>query len=691
MGYTLLISEKPDAMRRIAEALAEGKTLKKHVDENKVAHYEFKRRGKKHVIVCAVGHLFNLNPVKKGGGWTYPIFDAEWKPSFAVRKDSLFSKKYFNVVEEMSKNASNHIVCTDFDTEGSVIAFNILKFICGAKDGKRMKFSTLTKDELIESYEKMSSHLDFGQIEAGLARHHLDWLWGINLTRALTLAMKSRMDRGYATLSTGRVQGPTLSMLLEKELKVRKFVSTPFWQLELRCKVDGTEIVAMYEKDKIWKKEDGEKVLGECKGKDATVKDAKKKKYNQKPPVPFNTTDLQSEAYAQFKYSPRQTLGIAETLYQQGFISYPRSSSQKLPPAINYEKILKALAGLKNYTALANELLGKGDLVPTEGKREDPAHPAVYPTFEPPDLKKLNAYQKKIYDLIVRRFLAVFADAAKRESVTITLDINGNKFIAIGRRTIEPGWTKFYGHYMTLEEQALPELNVGQVLKVLKIDILAKETQPPGRYSQGSILKEMEKRNLGTKATRADILRTLYDRNYVVGKSIQVTKLGETVTKVLKEFCPNILSEKLTIKFEDEMEQVMDGKKKREEIIEEAKTLLAETLKDFKKNEKKIGKKLLEGYVEARKDARLLGICPNCGNALKIIFSRKTGKRFVGCSGYPKCKTGYPLPGFGGIQKTGKVCEKCNTPIIMVFRAGKRPFKMCLDPKCPTKDGWGKS
>lgn len=574
-------------------------------------------------------------------------------------------------------------------THNSVIGYNVLRFLANRNDAKRMKFSTLTKDELIEAYENASPHIDFGQLEAGLARHELDWLWGINTTRALTLALKSAAEKGFAILSSGRVQSPTLAILLEKELEIRKFKPKPFWELELHVKINGTEAVASYEKGRIWKKEEADKILQECKGKDAKVKDIKKKKYKQAPPVPFNTTDLQAEAYQQFKFSPQQTMNIAESLYQAGYISYPRSSSQKLPPSINYERILKALASLPQYKKFAEELLKKEKLVPVEGKKEDPAHPAVYATHEIPDLSKLTPQQRKIYDLIARRTLAVFGDEALRETNTVSLDVAGHVFLLVGKRTLEPGWTKIYEPYLKREEIILPELKIGQTLKVIKIEELAKETQPPARYSQGSIIKEMEARNLGTRATRAEILQTLYDRGYISGKSIQVTKLGETVVKALKEFCPKILSEELTRRFEEEMEQIYNGKKKREEVVEEAKKTLKEILEEFKANEKKIGKKLLEALITKREEERRLGNCPNCRTGeLRILRSRVSGKFFVGCSNYPNCKMGYPLPAGAKIQVTGQICEKCNTPIIQVLRKGKRPFRMCLEPKCETKKEW---
>ncbi|MBI4010603.1 MAG: DNA topoisomerase I [Candidatus Aenigmarchaeota archaeon] len=727
MSYTLIISEKPDAARRISESIADSKP--KAVEKNGAAYYEFTVKGKKHVCVPAVGHLFVLNPKKntKSKGWNYPVFDLDWTPTYS-RKGTEWTEKYFKNIAGLVEGAKDFIDAADVDNEGEVLLYNILRFICNAKDAKRMKFSTLTKDELIESYNTMDKHIMFPMVEAGLTRHELDALWGFNLTRALTLALKSNGKKVFAILSTGRVQGPALHMLLEKELEIRKFKPTPFWQLELHIKLDGKDVVANYEEDRIWKEEEAEKILKKSKGKDAVVKDIKKKQYKQNPPVPFNTTDLQSEAYAQFKFSPTQTLSIAESLYQAGFISYPRSSSQKLPPSIGYQKILKAIGKLAPYQKFAEELLKK-ELKPAEGARDDPAHPAVYATHEAPELKKLNPHQKKIYDLIVRRTLSTFGDVATRESNTVSLDVGGNKFIIVGKRTIEPGWTKVYAPYMSAEELILPELKIGQTVKVSKLDLLSKETQPPGRFSQGSIVKELEKRNLGTKATRAEILQTLYDRGYITGKSIQVTKLGEAVVKALKENSPNIVSEELTKHFENEMEQVFNGKKKRDKVVEQAKHVLADILEEFKKNEKKIGEKLAEALMVSREEDRTLGTCLDCKTGqTKVFFSRFTKKRFAGCSNYfrcakckftrnackckcgicgglkgkckdtwkdkkwlPSCQTGFPLPAIGKITSMKKQCEVCKWAMIQVWRKGSRPFRMCINHKCSSKADWGKN
>lgn len=686
---TIILAEKPDAAFRIAQALADEEP--RRVEEGGAPYYEFTVNGKKHVCIPAVGHLFVLSPAKdeNSRGWNYPVFSYEWVPTY-MKRGTEWTEKYYRNMERVVKGGTDFIGATDFDTEGEVLLFNILRFLCGVKDAKRMIFSTLTKDELVDSYRNMSPHIMYPILESGLTRHMLDALWGFNVTRALTRALKN-VGGGFAILSSGRVQSPTLALLLQRELEIRSFVPKPFWQLELYLNVDGVEVVATYERDKVWREEEADEVLRRCEGKDAVVKDVKIRRYRQPAPIPFNTTDLQAEAFNQFKFSPTQTMNIAESLYQSGWISYPRSSSEKLPMKIGYERILKALSTLKPYEGLVKKLLRKAQLVPREGVREDPAHYAVSPTWETPDLRKLSVQQRKVYDLIVRRFLSAFADEALREAVNIVFDVDGYNFIAIGKRTVEAGWMEFYEPYIAVEEKVLPELKVGQVLKVLKFKRLAKETQPPGRYSQGSIIKEMERRNLGTRATRSEILQTLYDRRYVLGKSIKVTKLGETVTKVLKDFCPRILSEELTRRFEEEMDLVSSGKKRREEVVEEAKSFLVDVLKDFKKNEEEVGRKLLEGLMEARGEERRLGTCPSCGSELRITRSKRTMKFFVGCGGYPKCTNSYPIPQNAKIQATGKVCGKCNTPIIQVRRKGKRPFLMCLDLKCESKRDWNKN
>jgi DNA topoisomerase-1 len=685
MSYTLVISEKPQAALRIASALAESPVKK--IGKGGAYWLEFDRKNKKHVVVPAVGHLFVLDTVK-GNGWNYPTFEVEWVPTF-TKKGSEFTKKYYNNIKSLVKNADSFIIATDFDTEGEVIGYNILRFLCDKTDGNRMKFSTLTTPDLIESYEKMVNHIEIGQVEAGLTRHYLDFHWGINTTRALTLAMKKFIKNAFVVVSSGRVQSPTLKILVDRELEIKKFVPVPYWQLELHCLVDEKVIVGLYIKDKIWKKDEAQKIVDECKDKDAVVKNLENKEYKVLPPLPFDTTTLQTESYRCFGFSPVQTMSIAESLYNQALISYPRTASQKLPAKIGYRKILQGLSQINVFKNISQELLSKAVLKPREGSKVDPAHIAIYPTGEIP--KGLTSQQQKIYILIVKRFFSVFGDPAVREVSKVVLSVNGHDFIAVGVKTLDPGWTKYYDEFIKLEEKFLPKLEKGQVLKVKELKMLQKETQPPNRYTQGSIIKEMEKRGLGTRATRAQILQTLFDRGYVKGKSIEVTGFGEKVTEVLCEYSPRIVSEELTRKFEEEMDMVWQREKKMDDVINESKEVLTDVLTEFKNNEEKIGEALSQAYISFKKNQKIIGTCPDCGGEIKIITSRKTGKRFCGCSNYSKgCRFSTPLPQTGTIKGLNKKCDICGFPMIVV-RFKSKWFNSCTNMKCSSKENQNKN
>jgi len=680
VGHCLIISEKPQAAQRIAEALAEGSIDK--ISKRGAYWFEFERNGKKCLCVPAVGHLFVLD-TKKSKGWEYPTFDVHWVPT-CTRKGSEYTKKYLGNLQELSKGVDEFIVSTDYDIEGEVIGFNILRFLCKTTKAKRMKFSTLTKSDLVEAYDNAMPTVDRGQAEAGLTRHFLDFFWGINTTRALTLAMRKFLRRRFTVVSSGRVQSPTLKILVDRELEIKKFVAIPFWQLHLHCLHGSETLIAVYEKDKVWEKTEAQQVFDTCTGKDAVVQQIKKRSYKNLPPTPFDTTSLQTESYRCFGLSPTETMAVAEALYNQALISYPRTSSQKLPAKIGLKKILQNLSKNPSFKNICQELLSKGKLKPREGKRTDPAHVAIYPTGERP--KALNATQQKMYNLIVKRFLALFGEPAIREAVAVVLDVSGRKFLLSGIRTIEPGWTNYYKEFVRLKEQLLPALNKGDVLKNKKLEILDKETQPPKRYTQGSIVKQMEKLGLGTKATRANILQTLYNRSYIKGKTIEVTGFGERVADVLEKFCPRIISVELTRKFEDEMELVRQLKKERETVVGEVKGLLTETMAEFKDKEEDIGKALAEAYESYEKKESYLGKCLDCDGDLRIIVNPKTRKRFCGCSNYSKgCRFSTPLPQRGSVKALDKTCEECGFPLIAV-RFRRKWFESCLNMKCKTKE-----
>ncbi|MBN2423228.1 DNA topoisomerase I [Candidatus Woesearchaeota archaeon] len=671
----LIITEKPSACNRVADALADDKPRKLNISG--VPFYKLKHHKKNIIVACAVGHLYTIAEKKKS--FKYPSFNVEWKPTAEVDKNSSFSKKYLNVIKKLSKEVSSFTVATDFDIEGETIGLNIIRYACNQKDASRMKFSTLTKPDLIESYSKKQKSLDWGQAYAGEARHILDWLYGINLSRALTLAL--RKSKIYKTLSSGRVQGPALKIIVEKELEIRKFVPKKYWQLELIGKVKKSNINAWHEKDKFWDEKECKDVLKKVKGHDGTIKDIEKRETKHPPPFPFDLTTLQIEAHRLFGFTPKRTLDIAQELYLNGLISYPRTSSQKLPAKIGFKKILNSLGKQnKDYLKLVEILSKKNYLKPNEGNKTDPAHPAIYPTGF--DSFKFNPQNKKIYDLIVKRFFATFGDWAKRETISIVIDVNSEKFIAKGTHTTEKGWYVLYEPYVRLKEEEFPELNTGETVKVKDIIKHDKETEPPKRYSQASLIKELEKRNLGTKSTRAQIIDSLYQREYVQEKSIEATELGIHTIRVLKKHSPRIVEEELTRYFEEEMEKIRKEKIKPETVINKAKSELRAILDDFKIKETKIGNELKEAYKEAMTTE--IGICVNCKKGKLVVkHSRKTKQRFIACDAYPKCKTIFSIPEHGKIKPTDKKCEKCGFPLIQIIN--KKKQVVCFNPKCKTK------
>ena len=680
MAYELIIAEKPQAAKKIAEALAD-KTAKKEA-KKKVPYYTLKHNGKEIVVACAVGHIYGLAQKVEGKKkWTYPVFNIEWVPSYSISKTSAFTKNYLDVIQTLAKKAKDVTIATDYDAEGEVIGLNVMRFACNKKDANRMKFSTLTKKELIHSYEDKANKINWPQANAGETRHILDWYWGINLSRALTLAVKLARG-GFKLLSAGRVQGPALKLVVEKEKEIRAFKPDPYWELKLTGKFGKNKVEGLHQEGKIWEKKKAADIYKKVKDeKSGKISKIDKRQQKQKPPVPFDLTTLQTEAHKCLRISPKETLALAQNLYINGFISYPRTSSQKLPERLGLRNILKEIAKNKTYKALADKLLKLKTLKPNEGKKTDDAHPSIYPTGNIPGA--LTDREGKLYDLIVRRFLSVFGEPAVRETVKAYVDVKKELFVIEGTRTVEKNWHEFYGSYVMLDEVELPAFKEKDEINITKIDKLDKETSPPKRYTESSIIRALEKANLGTKATRSTIIETLFTRGYVLGKSIEATELGIKTVEILHKYAPRIIDQELTRTFEDYMEEIRKGKKTEEEVLETAKARLIEVLEDFKKNEKKIGEGLGEAENEGFKQRNTVGKCPNCKNGNLMIRKSKFGK-FIGCDAYPDCKTTFSLPSNGIIKPTEEVCAECNHPKVNVRYPRQKEQLICINPKCVT-------
>ena len=684
--YTLIITEKPDAASRIASALdAEGKAEK--TVENGVPYYVAKR-SEDIIVVPALGHLYTVAS-KKRGKRGYPVFNFHWVPRYLAERGAARIRTWLKVISKLAENAGKFIDACDYDVEGSIIGYSILKYACGGKENtaQRMKYSTLTKEELEKSYTEPLSSLDFALIEAGLARHEVDWLYGINLSRALTTAAKNFSGK-YATLSTGRVQGPTLNFLETRERSIKCFVPTPYWSIKAKVKISSAVSEAEYEKKVLETMAEAEAIVGSCKGKDGETEKIEMKEFQQTPPLPFDLGSLQNEAYRLFKYTPMRTSSIAQRLYLDALISYPRTSSQKLPPAIGYQAILKQLGRTREYAKLTAELLAKPELKPTEGKKKDPAHPAIFPTGNLPE-RTLYSTERNVWDLVVRRFMAVFGEPSILQSVKVTISINGNRFQLNGRRTLEEGWLRFYKPYVKSEDAVLPPIEEGQKVSVKKVVLEDKFTTPPSRYNPSSLLRRMEKEEIGTKATRAGIIQTLNNRKYIREERIVVTDLGFEVVDVLKKFCPTVVSLELTRKLEERMNEIQQGKETRENVLQGAIQILKPVTEKLKEKEQIIGARLSQAIQKARLEERLIDECPICQNGkLVILRSKKTGKRFIGCTNYfeGKCRTSFPLPQKGSVKPLGYVCKSCGWPTVRIWIKGKRPWNLCFNPKCPLKE-----
>ena len=260
MAYELIITEKPNAAKMIAQALANGKAIKEN--NAGIPYYRITRGNKDIVVGCAVGHLYTVTEKDKSFNYT---------------------KKYINTLKKLAKDATTFTVATDYDIEGEVIGLNCVRFICKQKDASRMKFSTLTKEDLIEAYEKKSPSLDWGQAYAGETRHYMDWMYGINLSRALTHAIKT--SGMFKIMSSGRVQGPTLKLVVEKEKEINAFKSEKYWQIQINgsfTKHPTIQLEAYHEKDKFSNENEVKDIVKKIEHKDGKVKKVQKSHYRQK-------------------------------------------------------------------------------------------------------------------------------------------------------------------------------------------------------------------------------------------------------------------------------------------------------------------------------------------------------------------------------------------------------------------------
>ncbi|MCQ6962383.1 DNA topoisomerase I [Methanolobus chelungpuianus] len=662
----LIIAEKHIAAKRIASILSQDKL--KQIRVSGVDTYEFGSGEERKVFIGLSGHIVKLDFPKAYNNWQK--VEAEELIDAQVITTST-QVKIVSALKKLGKETTKATIATDYDREGELIgveAVDILKSVNPDIEFDRVHYSAITPKEIHDAFGN-PSRIDFNLADAGHSRQVIDLVWGASLTRYISLAA-GRL--GNMFLSVGRVQSPTLALIVEREKERDAFVAKKYWELSASLQTKKGEIFqAEHKTSRFWEKEEVDSILKKLKDT-ALVSSITTSTKTDKQPTPFNTTEFISAASA-LGYTASSAMNIAESLYMNGFISYPRTDNTVYPESIDLRAQIEIFAKgpFKEY---AEKLLAKKELVPTRGKKETTDHPPIYPASLAKK-SELSEQEWKVYELVVRRFFATFAEPAEWETIKARFDISGEEFKANGARLVVPGW-RWYYPYNAPEDRLLPVLTEGDQLAVLSKDVAEKETQPPGRYGQGRLIKIMEELGLGTKATRHEIISKLYSRAYIHGNPLQPTKTAFAVVESLEKFAPTISKPDMTSKLEADMDRIAEGEIPEEEVLNESREMLFSVFRDLAENRDNISESLRAGLREDK----IIGVCPECGSKLMVMRSKKGG-RFIGCEGYPECNFSLPLPRGGKVIVTEKTCDQHDLYHISIINSGKRPWNLGC-PQC---------
>jgi DNA topoisomerase-1 len=664
----LIICEKNIAARRIAYILSGGKTKSTYL--GKIPVYDFTKDNDLWRVIGLKGHIINLDYPRDFNQWNkiapHELINVEPLKNVSEKGIAL-------ALKTLVENTPSLIVATDFDREGELIGVEVVNLLKSYNQNitqiKRARYSAITPFEINTAFDNLTE-VDYNLSSAGEARQVIDLVWGAVLTRFISLTSR-RLGRDF--LSIGRVQSPTLALLVEREKEIKNFVQKPYWQIIARLKKN--ESVDTNHEHGIFREEHlAQEIYSKIKeSKEAYVKEVKKIVNNEHPPTPFNTTSfIQAASY--LGYSAAKAMSIAEELYMTGLTSYPRTDNTVYPPSLNIKGILQKLSAAQFFKEV-QEVQTNGRNYPTRGKQQTTDHPPIHPVDAPS--KKLGNDQAAIYELICRRFFATLAKDAISETTDVRFDISGEKFITSGYRLVEPHWKKLYP-YIKDKKKTLPELIEGEKLKVVQITVKKDTTKPPQRYTQGALIGKMEQLSLGTKSTRHEIISKLYSRKYVIGATPIPTSTAIAVVDALIN-C-DVVKPKMTAELESDMNEIAEGKKTLNATVKESREMLTKVMQELEPEKENIKTNI----TNAVREQNTIGTCPKCGKPLLVRVSKKA-KRFVGCTGYPECTNTYSLPQQGGLTMTTKLCDACNTPIVKVKMKGRRTWDLCINSECPKK------
>ena len=714
----LVVTEKNDAATQIARLLCDvGKPKSDKVYNTPI--FRFQHAGDEWVTIGLRGHILAPDFPKelkydKQQGWygvsddgeimPANVPDALERPPFATKRKPYLAdgidikgwkvpslpylvwapieklpaeKEIIRALKNLAKKADSIVIGTDFDREGELIgsdALHQIRMVAPDVPVSRARYSAFTKAEIDHAFSNLVE-LDQDLADAGESRQYIDLVWGAVLTRYLTLARRG----GFGNVrSAGRVQTPTLALVVEKEEERERFVPEDYWVISGELTHDGSDPFRTTHATARFKDEQAANLAFSHvrDAKEAKVTGVEKKARTQRPPAPFNTTSLQAAAASE-GLSPARTMRLAESLYMSGLISYPRVDNTVYPRSLDLAECVRTLQKVPQYAPVCKQLLAQPKLTATRGKQETTDHPPIYPTA-PADPSKLQAAEWKLYNLVARRFLATLMESSVSEGTKVSFDIGGEPFVTTGSVLVKPGFRAIYPYGLKKDDQ-LPALEVGDVCDVRKMSLEAKQTEPPARYSQGRLIQEMERRGLGTKSTRASIIQRLYDVKYLKGDPVEPSQLGMAVIKALHEFAPPITTPEMTAELEQSMTAVSEGQDTQAHVVEQSRTALATWIDKLIEHKDDLGDEIADAVVA---DAKV-GVCPKCGKDLVMKSSAKTRGSFIGCMGWPDCDVTYPVPQ-GRISPLDTTCPECGAPRVKVQPFRQRAYETCVNPKCPT-------
>ncbi|MCI4321642.1 MAG: DNA topoisomerase I, partial [Thermoplasmata archaeon] len=567
MIRTLVVAEKFNTALRIAVVLSDGLMKRSRIAATNV--FRFERPEGPYAVVGLRGHIVELDYPKELAEWSLETLPKliEAEPLKRVTAEGIVT-----ALQEIVREFDRVVIATDFDREGELIGLECLELLQKVHpeiEVKRVHYSALTRDEIEGAFANLKQ-LDHALAQAAEARQEIDLVWGAVLTRYLSIVAE---QRGRSFLSVGRVQTPTLALLVERDQEIKEFLPTPFWKVEADAEHAGNAFSLSHGHGTFEEKAPAEKIVKRLEGVRAgKVLEYAEEPTKRRPPIPFSTTLFVAEATRQ-GLGAAYAMRVAEDLYTQGLISYPRTDNTVYPKGVNLRTLVEKFVETP-FADAAKYVLEQPSFYPSRGRSETTDHPPIYPTSAV-DPKKLKPDHAKVYELIVRRFLATVAPDSTGLARTTKVDVHGEAFLGKGQILIDPGWYRVYP-YMTPEESPMPPLTVGQSVDIKAVRLTEDQTRPPRRFSQGSLIQEMERLGLGTKSTRHDVLQKLFDRHYVTQRALEPTSTGIAVTEALKAHAPVITRPEMTHQLEDDMELVAESKKPKAEVIAESREMLRE-------------------------------------------------------------------------------------------------------------------